>query len=72
MPYGMGPAGWFAWPYMAYWMRHWHPWYGMPYSYPFPPFTKEDEERFLQDQAKILEDELAQIKKRIEELKKEK
>jgi len=71
MPFGTGPAGWHAWPYMAYWMRCWHPWYTAPYWSPFQPLTKEEEEAFLQDQAKILEDQLSQIKKRLGELKKQ-
>ena len=71
MPFGTGPAGWYAWPYMAYWMRSWHPWYGMPYWSPFQPFTKEEEEAFLNDQSKMLEEQLAQIKKRLGELKKQ-
>jgi hypothetical protein len=71
MPFGMGPAGWYAWPYMAYGMRFLHPWYEVPYWPPFQPWTKEEEETFLQDQAKILEDQLAQIKKRLGELKKQ-
>ena len=71
MPFGMGPAGWYAWPYMASLMRCWHPWYGMPHWSPFQPLTKEDEESFLQDQAKILEDQLEQIRIRLEELKKQ-
>ncbi|KPJ69899.1 hypothetical protein AMJ44_01720 [candidate division WOR-1 bacterium DG_54_3] len=72
MPFGMGPTGWFAWPHIAYWMRHAYPWYPMPYWSPFPALTKEEEESFLQDQVKMLEEELDQIKKRLEELKKEK
>jgi hypothetical protein len=72
MPFGMGPAGWLAWPHMAYWMRYAYPWYPMPYWSPFPALTKEEEESLLQDQAKMLEEELAQINKRLEELKKEK
>jgi len=71
MPFGMGPAGWHAWPYMAYWMSGWYPWYGGPYWSPFQPLAKEKEEAFLQDQAKILEDQLSQITKRLEELKKQ-
>ena len=72
MPFGMGPAGWLAWPHMAYWMRPAYPWYPMSYWSPFPALTKEEEESLLQDQANMLEEELAQIKKRLEELKKEK
>jgi len=56
MPFGTGPAGWHAWPYMAYWMRCWHPWYTAPYWSPFQP---------------LIEDQLSQIKKRLGELKKQ-
>jgi hypothetical protein len=71
MPFGMGPTGWYAWPYMAYWMRGWSPHW--PFAYPAAPwlFTKEEEKVFLEDQASALEDQLAQIKKRLEELKKQ-
>jgi hypothetical protein len=71
MPFGMGPTGWYAWPYMAYWMRGWSPHW--PFAYPAAPwfFTKEEEKAFLEDQASALEDQLAQIKKRLEELKKQ-
>jgi len=71
MPFGIGPAGWYASPYMTYWMRFSYPWYGMPYWSPFQPFTKEEEEVILKDQAKMLEEQLAQIKKRLGELKKQ-
>ena len=71
MPFGMGRAGWFVWPHMAYWMRCWNPWSSGPYWSPFPPLTREEEEALLEDQAKMLEDQLVQIKKRLEELKKE-
>lgn len=71
MPYGMGPAGWYAWPYMAYWARCWNPWHGMPYGVPFPTLTKEEEKVLLEDQVKMLEDQLAQIQKRLEELGKQ-
>jgi hypothetical protein len=71
MPFGMGRAGWYTWPYMAYWMGGWNPWYGQPYCYQFHPFTREEEESFLEEQAKMLEDQLSQIKKRLEELKKQ-
>ena len=71
MPFGMGPAGWYAWPYMAYWLRYWYPRWTSPYfGYPWYP-TEEDERAFLEDQAKILENQLAQIKKRLEELNKQ-
>lgn len=71
MPFGMGRAGWFAWPHMAYWMKYWNPLFANPYWPPFPPMTKEEEEALLEDQKKMLEDQLVQINKRLEELKKE-
>lgn len=71
MPFGMGPAGWYAWPYMAYWMRCWHPRCTAPYLLPFQPFTEEEEEALLEDQANILENHLSQIKKRLVELRKQ-
>lgn len=71
MPFGMGPTGWYAWPHMFHWMRFYYPWHTVPYWSPFQPFTKEEEEAFLEDQAKILEEQLVQIKKRLEELKKQ-
>ena len=71
MPFGIGPAGWYASPYMAYWMRFSYPWYTAPYWAPFQPLTKEEEEAFLEDQAKMLEDQLSQLKKRLGELKKQ-
>jgi len=50
--------------------------YGDPYTMPYgspPPssLTKEEEESFLKDQANILEEQLAQINKSLEELKKQ-
>ena len=71
MPFGMGPAGWYAWPCLACWMRFSYPWHTAPYWSPFQSFTKEEEEALLKDQAKIMEEQLAQIKKRLEELKKQ-
>ena len=81
MPFGMGPAGWFMWPYWAQWLRYWYPWswygvpyygytgYGLPYA---PPMTKEQETAMLQDQAKALQQELDRINARLKELQKEK
>ena len=73
MPFGMGPAGWWMWPYAAQSMSHWYPWYG-PYWSPLPyaPMTKEQETAMLEDQAKVLEDQLAEIKSRLAELEKAK
>jgi len=71
MPFGMGPAGLYAWPYMAQWMSGWYPQWSSPYWAPFWQWTKEDEIAFLESQAEIFEDQLGQIKKRLEELKKQ-
>ncbi|MGQ9673964.1 MAG: DUF5320 domain-containing protein [Candidatus Aminicenantales bacterium] len=69
MPFGMGPAGWFMWPQVAFWMRQGYPYGNFPYfGYPWF-FTEEMEEDFLEGQAKILEEQLVQIKKRLEELR---
>ncbi|MDH4217806.1 MAG: DUF5320 domain-containing protein [Candidatus Aminicenantes bacterium] len=71
MPFGMGRAGWYMWPHMAYWRMYGPPWSFPPYwSYSSFP-SLEDEEQFLKDQASILEDQLAQINKRLAELKKQ-
>jgi len=79
MPYGMGPAGWFMWPYWARGMGYSYPGYEAPYyGYPgygapyAPPITKEQEITMLQDQAKMLEEQLKQINARLEELQKTK
>jgi hypothetical protein len=74
MPFGMGPAGWLIWPYWAQWMYPWYPGYGAPYAgHPgyglyYPPPSREQELGMLRDQAKIMEDELARIRSRIDEL----
>jgi hypothetical protein len=68
MPFGMGPAGWFMWPYFVQWA------YGYPYSIPYaPPYsyipmTKEAEITYLQDQAKALKQEYDRIKARLKKL----
>jgi len=70
MPFGMGPAGWFFWPHLAFWMRQGYPHWNFPYS-PYPwLFTEEMEKDFLEGQAKILEEQLAQVNKRLAELRK--
>lgn len=70
MPFGMGPAGWYMWPQMALWRMYGAPWLYTPY-WPHPPFPpQETEEQFLKDQAKMLEDQLVQVNKRLQELKK--
>jgi hypothetical protein len=82
MPFGMGPYGWFVTPYAyLYWRCRWLPWlprwwwtgiYGpitwTPYGVPVLP--KEQEIAMLEDHAKFLEEQLVEIRKRIEELKK--
>lgn len=73
MPFGMGPAGWFMLPYFAQWIRYWgygYPWYG--YWLQYPPLSAEEEKAMLEQQKKFLEDELAQINKRLTELQKSK
>jgi len=70
MPYGMGPAGWGNHPYGYGRGRCWNPgWYGAPVPAWGPP-TKEDEIRFLEEEANFLRGELGQIEKRLDELKK--
>ncbi len=69
MPYGMGPAGWRAHPYGYGRGWCWHPWgYGAPVP-PWGPPTKEQEIRFLEEEANLLREELSQIEKRLEELR---
>jgi len=79
MPFGMGPAGWFMWPYVAQWMSYWWPYggygwrfpgYGIPYGFPSPyaPMTKEQEMGMLREQAKILQAELDRVNARLKEL----
>jgi len=70
MPFGMGPSGWFFWPYMAFWMRQGYLYWSFPYfAHPWF-FTAEMEKDFLEGQAKILEENLAHIKERLAELRK--
>jgi hypothetical protein len=70
MPFRMGPTGWYAWPYMAHRMTYLDPYGYFPYYSSPWFFTKEEERTYLEGQANILEDQLAQVKKRLEELKK--
>jgi len=85
MPFGMGPAGWayvapYRYPYARFPYMPWFWWcgrrgwgrgvWGPPLStWPWMPWTKEQEKAFLEEQAKALEEELEMIKKRLEELK---
>lgn len=80
MPYGMGPWGWFAGPY-GYWglgRCRWFPWlprwwwtgiYGPVGPYCPPAASKEQEMAMLEEEARLLEEGLAQIRRRLEELK---
>jgi len=74
MPFGMGPAGWYFWPYFSYWMSQAHPFSYTPYPYsPYPGFFSEEQEvEFLESQAEIFEEQLERINKRLDELKKKK
>ncbi len=79
MPFGMGPFGFLMLARGLYPYR-----YRLPPVYPFLPWLtyrfapffyptaipKEEELRMLEDEAKLLERELLEIKKRIEELQK--
>jgi len=81
MPYGMGPLGWYmdpyAYPYSGWgrcrrfpWLPRWW-WagmYGLITPYSTTSVSKEDEITMLENEAKMLEQELARIKKRLEEL----
>ncbi len=70
MPYGMGPTGWAGHPYGYGRGRCWHPaWYGASVP-PWGPATKEEEIRFLEGESNFLREQLSQIEKRLEELKK--
>lgn len=82
MPFGMGPWGWgaapyaYGYPYRFWWRCRWFPWlprwwwtglYGSMTPYTIP---KEQEVAMLEDEAKMLEQALGEIRKRLEELKK--
>ncbi len=70
MPLGMGPLGWYVFPYIAFLMGRGYPFWSYPY-FPSPWFLTEKEERdFLEGQAEFLEQQLTQIRQRLEELKK--
>ena len=64
--FGQGRGRWWGYPYASNFR-------GMQYS-PFPyaaPYSTEQEKEALQNQAKILEDQISEIRKRIEEIEKE-
>jgi len=70
MRYGMGPAGWKYHPHAYGRGRCRQPgWYGSPVP-PWGPPTKEEEVRFLEENANCLREELGQVEKRLEELRK--
>ncbi len=80
MPYGMGPWSWFFGPY-SYWgwgRCRWFPWlprrwwtgiYGPIAPYWPPALSKEQELAMLEEEARLLEEGLTQIRRRLEELK---
>jgi hypothetical protein len=68
MPYGMGRAGWFCWPPGGYWAG-WHPEFGPQNWPPFYPASREEEKAMIEEQVKILEGQLDQIKARLNDLK---
>lgn len=82
MPFRMGRAGWFMWPYFAPWLGYSYPYntlYTGPYSYPpapyappysYSPMTKEEEVTYLQEQAKIVKQQYDRINARLKELQK--
>jgi hypothetical protein len=70
MPYGMEPAGWGYLPYGYGRGWCWHPWGYGAFVPPWGSPTKEEEIRFLEEEAGHLREELSRIEKRLEELKK--
>lgn len=70
MPYGMGPAGLKFYPhgYGRGWC--WRPALYGASPYPWGPPTKEEEIRYLEEEAQFLRAELSRVEKRLEELKK--
>jgi hypothetical protein len=78
MPFGMGRQGW---AYVNPWHHHWcHHWYGglAPYEWPaagphrafWRTVSKDEEIAMLEDEARALEQEIGQVRKRLEEIKK--
>ncbi len=62
MPFGMGPAGWTMWPYMAWW-RGVYPPFVSPWF-----FSREEEKAFLENQIAFMEEQLARLRDMLEEL----
>jgi len=69
MPFGRGRAGWFCWPPGVYWAG-WHPGFRPHYWPPFYPPSREEEKAMLEEQVKILEGQLDQIRSRLKDLSK--
>lgn len=72
MPFGIGSLGWaYGYPYWDPWAWR-SPWYRgvSPYWSPWGTMPKEQEIAMLEDQARALEGDLEDIRKRLEELKK--
>ena len=71
MPFGMGPAGWFVWPWFAGWLYWWwYPWYR--FFWPYPPLSKDQEMAVLEERARFLRGELERVEARLKELRGEK
>lgn len=84
MPFGMGPWGWYTAPH-SYWgwgRCRWFPWlprwwwtgiYGSisPWTAPYgmPAIPKEQEIAMLEDEVKLLEQQLQEAKRRLKELR---
>lgn len=78
MPYGFEPAGW-SWGGHChpYWHHHchdyWHHWgwpTPEPYRTPWQQPTKDQELSMLKEEASLLEANLADVRKRLQELEK--
>jgi len=78
MPFGLGPLGyfifpywlywlyWFYWPYYWFWWRYWWlPWTVTPYL----GVPRETEAAILEDQRRAMERMLKDIEERLRELK---
>ena len=73
MPWGWGRGWGWRWWYWATGLPGWMRWaYFTPWSFQAPfPMSREEELRMLEDLKRELEAELEDLKKRIEELKRE-